>query len=158
MLMADDLDKQLEDWYNSVVNVTNLSATDKGKVTGAGAAVFADKLKVKTPMSSEKYDKFGRSTGHNNAKHGKKPRKTKHLRESITFVPGKSVDGVASGNTLVGFDSKYQAMVARFVNNGTAGMSPKEVKNMHFMEGAELDAKSEVLKAEAQAFKKVTGL
>jgi hypothetical protein len=158
MLMADDLDKQLEDWYNSVVNVTNLSATDKGKITGVGADVFAEALKSKTPISSEHYTKDGRSAGHNNAKHGQKPRKTKHLRESITFVPGKTMGGVASGNTLVGFDSKYQAMIARFVNNGTAGMSPKEVRNMHFIEEAELASQNAVLKNEAQKFKKVIGL
>ncbi len=49
-------------------------------------------------------------------------------------------------------------MIARFVNNGTAGMSPKEVKNMHFIEKSQLATKEAVLKAEAEAYKRVTGL
>ena len=49
-------------------------------------------------------------------------------------------------------------MVARFVNNGTAGMSQKEVKNMHFIEKAQNRAKNEMLKAEAEKYKEVMGL
>ena len=55
----------------------------------------------------------------------------------------------------MGFEDKYQAMVARFVNNGTAGMSQKKVKNMHFIEKAQNEAKNEMLKAEAEKYKEV---
>lgn len=152
--MANDFDDKLEDWLKSVEKKYDLTAEQKSKITGAGAAVFAEVLKNNTPVSSERYNS-GRSVGHTNWKHNEKPRKTKHLRDSITFKPGFTSGKIHSGNTTVGFDSKYQAMVARYVNNGTAGMSPKEIKNMHFIEKSQLEAKNAVLKAEAQAFKEV---
>lgn len=152
--MANDLDDKLEKWLSTVEQKYDLTAEQKSKITGAGAAVFAETLKKNTPVSSEHYNS-GRSVGHTNWKHNEKPRKTKHLRDSITFKPGFTSGKIHFGNTTVGFDSKYQAMVARYVNNGTAGMSPKEVKNMHFIEKSQLEAKNAVLKAEAQAFKEV---
>ena len=152
--MANDLDDKLEDWFKSVEKKYDLTAEQKSKITGAGAAVFAETLKKNTPVSSEHYNS-GRSVGHTNWKHNERPRKTKHLRDSITFKPGYTAGKIHSGNTTVGFDDKYQAMVARYVNNGTAGMSPKEIKNMHFIEKSQLEAKNAVLKAEAQAFKEV---
>ena len=152
-----DLDEDLLKWYEQVEKTAKLTPTQKAQITGAGAKVFANSLKQTTPMSSEHYS-GGRSVGHNNQLHGKKPRKTKHLRDSITYKPGFTSDGLFSGDTSVGFDSKYQAMVARFVNNGTAGMSQKEVKNMHFIEKAQNQAKNEMLKAEAEKYKEVMGL
>lgn len=152
--MANDLDDKLEKWLSAVEKKYDLTAEQKSKITGAGAAVFAETLKKNTPFSSEHYNS-GRSVGHTNWKHNEKPRKTKHLRDSITFKPGFTSGKIHSGNTTVGFDDKYQAMVARYVNNGTAGMSAKEVKNMHFIEKSQLESKNAVLKAEAQAFKEV---
>lgn len=155
--MANDLDDKLENWLKLVENKYDLTAEQKSKITGVGAAAFAETLKKNTPVSSEHYNS-GRSVGHTNWKHNEQPRKTKHLRDSITFKPGFTSGKIHSGNTTVGFDSKYQAMVARYVNNGTAGMSPKEVKNMHFIEKSQLESKNAVLKAETKAFKEVTDL
>lgn len=155
MQMANDFDSQLENWFKSVESTYDLSAEQKSKITGAGAAAFAEALKATTPVSSEHYGS-GRSVGHANWKHNEKPRKTKHLRDSITFKPGYTVGNIHSGNTTVGFDSNYQAMVARYVNNGTAGMSAKEVKNMHFIEKAQVASREAVLKAEIAKFKEVT--
>ena len=155
--MANDLDDKLENWLKSVEKKYDLTAEQKSKITGAGAAVFAETLKKNTPVSSEHYSS-GRSVGHTNWKHNERPRKTKHLRDSITFKPGFTSGKIHSGNTTVGFDNKYQAMVARYVNNGTAGMSAKEVKNMHFIEKSQLESKNAVLMAEAKVFKEVTNL
>lgn len=155
--MMADLDEDLLKWYEQVEKTAKLTPTQKAEITGAGAKAFAESLKNTTPMSSENYSS-SRSVGHNNQLHGKKPRKTKHLRESITFKPGFTSDKLFSGNTSVGFDSKYQAMVARFVNNGTAGMSQKEVRNMHFIEKAQNQAKDAMLRAEAEKYKEVMGL
>lgn len=154
--MVTDLDEDLLKWYQKIEDA-NLSPNQKAEITGAGAKVFASALKEATPVSSEHYN-GGRSVAHTNRLHGKKPRKTKHLRDSITYKPGFTSDKLFSGNTSVGFEDKYQAMVARFVNNGTAGMSQKEVKNMHFIEKAQNEAKSEMLKAEAEKYKEVMGL
>ena len=155
--MMADLDEDLLKWYEQVEKTAKLTPTQKAQITGAGAKAFANSLKQTTPMSSENYS-GGRSVGHNNQLHGKKPRKTKHLRDSITYKPGFTSDKLLSGNTYVGFEDKYQAMVDRFVNNGTAGMSQKEVKNMHFIEKAQNRAKNEMLKAEAKKYKEVMGL
>lgn len=155
--MANDLDDKLENWLKLVEKKYDLTAEQKSKITGAGAAVFAETLKKNTPVSSEHYSS-GRSVGHINASHGLKPRKTKHLRDSITFRPGFTSEKVMAGDTTVGFEDKYQAMIARYVNNGTAGMSPKEVRNMHFIEKSQLQARDVVLKAEAKALKEVMGL
>ena len=149
-----DLDENLLAWYKQIEKSINLTPSQKAKITGAGAKTFAQALKQNTPMSSEIYSS-GRSVGHNNRLHGKKPRKTKHLRDSITYVPGYTADDLFSGNTSVGFDSKYQAMVARFVNNGTADMSQKEVKNMHFIQQAQDRARSAMLEAEARECKEL---
>ena len=155
--MMADLGDNLLKWYEQVEKAAKLTPSQKAQVTGAGAKVFASALKKTTPVSSEHY-KGGRSVAHMNELHGRKPRKTKHLRDSITYKSGFTSDGLFSGDTSVGFDDKYQAMVARFVNNGTAGMSKKEIKNMHFIEKAQNEAKSEVLKAEAEKYKEVMGL
>lgn len=152
-----DLDKDLLKWYQKVEDAAKLSPKQKAEITGAGAKAFALALKKVTPVSSENYS-GGRSVGHNNAMHGKKARKTKHLKDSITYKPGFTSDGLFSGDTSVGFENKYQAMVARYVNNGTAGMSPKKVKNMHFIEKAQNQAKNEMLIVEAKKYKEVMGL
>lgn len=152
-----DLDENLLKWYQKVEDTAKLSPNQKAEITGAGAKAFASALKKATPVSSENYS-GGRSVGHNNALHGKKARKTKHLQDSITYKPGFTSDGLFSGDTSVGFEDKYQAMVARFVNNGTAGMSQKEIKNMHFIEKAQNEAKDEILRAEAEKYKEMIGL
>ena len=152
-----DLGENLLKWYEQVEKTAELASTQKAKITGAGAKAFSSALEQATPVSSENYS-GGRSVGHNNTLHGEKARKTKHLRDSITYKPGFTSDGLFSGDTSVGFEDKYQAMVARFVNNGTAGMSQKEVKNMHFIEKAQNEAKNEMLRAEAEKYKEVMGL
>lgn len=147
-----DFDQKLEDWYKKVAATSNLSAEKRGQITGAGAEAFTQVLKKNTPVSGENYS-VGRSVGHNNAKHGKRPRKTKHLRDSITFRPGINHDKLSTGDTAVGFDSKYSALVGRFVNNGVRNMSAKQIKNMHFFDRSAVESRELVLKAEAERMK-----
>lgn len=141
-----DFDKGLENWLKSIEEHANLSATKKAQVTGAGAAVFSQILKKNTPVSGESYSK-GRSVGH------AKGRKTKHLKDSITFKPGFNHGKLPTGDTAVGFDSKYNALVGRFVNNGVRNMSAKQVKNMHFFDQSQVEAREAILKAEAEGMK-----
>lgn len=152
-----ELDEGLEKWLKQVESATKLSINDQAEITGAGAKAYSEILKKNTPMSTESYSS-ARSVGHTNAKHGKKPRKSKHLRDSITYKAGFTMDGMKSGDTSVGFDSPYEALVARFVNNGTARMSAKQIKNMHFKDRSEVEATRVVLEAEASKYKEVTGL
>lgn len=147
-----DFDKGLEEWLKSLENATDLTASKKGKITGAGAAVLSQVIKKNTPVSGENYA-HGRSVGHNNTKHGKKPRKTKHLRDSITYKAGFDHDKLPTGNTAVGFDSTYSALVARYVNNGTRDASPKQIANLHFFDKSQVEAAKAVLKAEAERMK-----
>ncbi|TSO25293.1 HK97 gp10 family phage protein [Lactobacillus sp. LL6] len=146
-----DLAEGLDKWMKDVAETISLTTSQKSAITGAGAAVYAKVLKENTPRSTESY-KSGRKVGRANG------RKTKHLNESITFRPGYTSDKLHTGDTAVGFDSPYQDLVASFVNNGTREMSAKEVKNMHFKDRAEIEAKDAVLKANAAMYKKVTGL
>ena len=143
-----DFDKGLENWLKSIEEHANLSATKKAQVTGSGAAVFSQMFKKNTPVSGESYSK-GRSVGH------VKGRKTKHLKDSITFKPGFNHDKLPTGDTAVGFDSKYSALVARFVNNGTRDMSSKELKNMHFFDKSQVEARDAILRAEAERMKRL---
>lgn len=152
-----DLGEGLDKWMDQVDSALKLSIEDRGEVTGSGAQVYAQALEKNTPMSTESYT-GGRSVGHTNRLHGKKPRKTKHLRDSITYRPGYTSDKIHSGSTSVGFDSPYQAMVARFVNNGVQNMSAKQIRNMHFMDRTTEEAKDRVLLAEAKKYKEITGL
>src|SRR5699024_5505452 len=147
-----DLANGLENWLDSVEKSANLSATKKAKVTGAGAAVFAEVLKKNTPVSGEDYLSGG-SVGHTNAKHGKKPRKTKHLRDSITFRPGINHDRFPTGDTAVGYASKNTAFVGRFVNNVVRNMSAIKVNIIYFVDRSKTEARTAILKAEAEGMK-----
>lgn len=147
-----DFAEGLDELYEKLEQAAKLNVKKRSEITGAGAQVFARVLKENTPISGENYNK-GRSVGHNNAKHGKTPRKTKHLRDSITYRAGFNHDKLPTGDTAVGFDSKYSALVSRFVNNGTRDMSPKELKNMHFFDRSAVEARQAVLKAEAERMK-----
>lgn len=141
-----DLAEGLEKWLDNLEKSATLPATKKAKVTSAGAAVFAKVLKNNTPVSGENYLN-GRSVGH------AKGRKTKHLKDSITYKPGFNHDKLPTGDTAVGFDSEYAALVGRFVNNGTRDMSPKELRNMHFFDRSAVEARQAVLIAEAERMK-----
>ena len=77
------------------------------------------------------------------------------MKESITFKPGFNHDKLPTGDTAVGFDSKYSALVARFVNNGTRDMSSKELKNMHFFDKSQVEARDAILRAEAERMKRL---
>ncbi len=112
MRTVADLDENLLKWYEQVEKTAKYS-TQKAEITGTGAEAFASALKETTPVSSENYSS-GRSVGHNNTLHGKEARKSKHLRDSIAYKSGFTSDGLFSGDTSVGFEDKYQAMVARF--------------------------------------------
>lgn len=156
--MADnDLDKQLESWYEDVVKATKLSLEQQSEITGAGAKAYAKVLKDKTPRSDLGY-KVGRSAGHANAKHGNSHRKTQHLADMITYDPGSEVGGIRTGNTSVGWKGNYYAFLARIINNGKKQMSPLQISEMHFKDNAETQAKKEVFEAMKKKYKEVTGL
>lgn len=140
----------LNEWLEQIEAATNLSTEDVGKITGAGAEAYSEVLKEHTPVSSVDYSKGGKTTGHASK------RKTKHLKDAITFKDGHTADGVYNGNTDVGFESQYYDFVARIVNNGKKKMSAKEAQNLHFVDKATEDAKEKVFEAEKEAYLKLT--
>lgn len=143
-----DLADGLNEWMNKVDGVANLSVKDRSEITGAGAAIYSKILRENTPRSTRDYSS-GRSVGH------AKGRKHNHIQDAITYKPGWTIDRYNTGDTSVGWKDGYTAMVARFVNDGTKVMSPKEIRNMHFKDRAESLAKDSVLKAEEAKYKEV---
>lgn len=141
-----ELDKGLNDWLDKISQKVDLSIDQKSSITSAGAKTYAEVLKKNTPVSHADYSK-GRSAGHG--------RKSKHMRDAITYKPGFDVNSGHSGDTSVGWGDKYNAMVARFVNDGTRDMSPKQVANLHFKDHAEKEAADAVLKANAEKFREI---
>lgn len=125
--MADFCD-QLDNWFNDIASKSLLNIQQKATITGAGAAVFAKKLKDNTPYNPD-------------------INTDKHLRDCITYKAGRTIDGKDSGNTDVGF-TKNKAYIARFLNDGTKKMAPTYFRD-HTVE----QVKADVFAAEAVAYK-----
>lgn len=141
-----DLDKGLNDWLDKITKKVKLSTDQKTAITGEGAKTYAEVLKKNTPISHASYA-HARSAGHG--------RKSKHMRDAITYKAGYEVNDGNTGDTSVGWEDKYNALVARFVNDGTRDMSQKEISNLHFKDHAEKEAADAVLKANAEKFREV---
>ncbi|CCI82318.1 hypothetical protein [Lactobacillus hominis] len=152
--MNDDLGDFLNGWIDNAEKGLTLSTKDKEKITGAGAEVFSQILRDRTPRSNEVYFR-GRSAGHANAKHHNSHRKTKHLQDSITYKAGYTADKTHTGDTDVGFEDHYYDFLAKIINNGKHKMSDKELSNMHFIDKAQQASVRVVEEAELKAFKEV---
>ena len=87
--MTVDLDKGLNDWLDKITKKVDLSTSQKSAITGEGAKTYAEVLKKNTPMSHTSYA-HARSAGHG--------RKSKHMRDAITYKAGYEVN---DGNTGV---------------------------------------------------------
>ena len=141
-----DFTEGLDGWLEKIEKRTNLSISQKSEITSAGAKAYAETLKAHTPYSHANYA-HGRSAGHG--------RKSKHMRDAITYKPGYEINSGHTGDTSVGWGDKYNAMVARFVNDGTRDMSAKQIANLHFKDHAEKTAADAVPKANAEKYSEV---
>lgn len=126
------LDEALDEWLKQVGKVANMSYSDQAKITSAGAEVMADKYREATEA---KHPNVG------------KPGKYGHLSDDISSQ-SKNVDGELDGTSTAGFTQKE--FVARFLNDGT-----KFIQGDHFVDDARAAAQTEVLKAEAEEYKKL---
>ncbi|MES5177601.1 hypothetical protein ABVC56_11450 [Lactobacillus crispatus] len=79
------------------------------------------------------------------------------MRDAITYKAGYEINDGQTGDTSVGWEDKYNALVARFVNDGTRDMSQKEISNLHSKDHAEKEAADAVLKANAEKFREIFG-
>lgn len=145
----------LEQWYDKLDKKFTLTADNKAKITGAGAEAYAKVLHDYTPRSNVKYTRKGRSVSHYNKKHGVKPRKHKHLQDTITFKQGYTSDGYHTGVTDVGWTTKYDNFLAKIINNGTHKMSDKQIANKHFIDRAMEASKEAVIEAEKKAYEEL---
>jgi len=141
--MSDNFGKTIENWYNKVESASKLTTADIAKITGAGAKVYAEILKANTPV------------GKNRHVYKSKRRKTKHLKNTITYKNGFTADNINNGNTDVGFSGKYYDFVARITNNGKKVMSAKEMKNLHFMDKALEQARPKIIEAEKREYSRI---
>ena len=134
--MADDNNfvGQLEGWYNQIVKRAKLTTAQKTEINTAGAKVFQEVLREETPYNPD--------------------RKGVHMRDAITFVPGKNADNLPNGATDVGWD-KDHAYIARIMNDGKKKMSPKEQAQLHFKDHAVEKARPLVLAAKAEAYRRI---
>lgn len=123
-----DFEGQLNAWMNGLEHKTKLSLNDKVELTTAGAEAFKKVLEEETPYNVENQHKI-------------------HLRDAITYKPGKNADNLPNGATDVGWD-KDHAYIARIVNDGQKVMTPKRVAQLHFKDHAV--EKARILVSEAQ--------
>lgn len=133
--MADDFETAMNGWLNKVESQLSPSTAKRAEITGVGGAIFARELKSETPRSDVDYGETGKKAGHATI------RKTKHLQDSITYMPGFIVGGLNTGDTDVGYEDHYFDFVARINNNERkTPMSPKQLKNLHFAQRAQAKA------------------
>lgn len=145
-----NLDSGIEQWLNIVEQHTNISNGEKSEITGAGAKVFAESLKKNTPVSGLDYSKGkGRRAGHASKS------KRAHLKDMITYEAGVDAEKEKTGNTVVGYDGKYFNFVAAITNNGKKIMSPKQLKNLHFVERSRQESEDKIQKAMQEKYRNI---
>lgn len=130
-----DFERQLDSWINSIENRAKLSVAEKTAMTTAGAEALKKVLVEETPYNSDNQHKT-------------------HLRDAITYKPGKNVDNLPNGATDVGWD-KDHAYIARIVNDGQKVMTPKRVSQLHFKDHAVEKAKPLVLEAQRKVYQQI---
>lgn len=110
--MADDFLDQIDQFQKELNEAFNLSVDDKEKITNAGAEVFYNQLKDKTPESDRAH------TG-------------KTLKEDLGKSKG-NIDGVEDGTTSVGWyaGKNGKAYIANFMDKGTK-FYPRHAENDH---------------------------
>ena len=135
--MADDMDfeGQLNSWMNGIESKAKLSLKDKVELTSAGAEVFKKILEEETPYNVESHHKV-------------------HLRDTITYKPGKNTDNLPNGATDVGWD-KDHAYIARIVNDGQKVMTAKRTAQLHFKDHAVEKARLLVSEAQKKAYQRM---
>lgn len=147
--MANNFEDALSEFYNHAEKMVNLDEKQRSEVTSAGAEAFSNALKEVTPKSAVSY-----ATGPK--KSGKGAKHRQHLVDTITYVPGKNADGLENGDTAVGFQYKDDDFLVHIINDGKKKMSTKEMKNLHFLERAEANARDEMGKAMSRKIAEVT--
>lgn len=135
--MADDMDfeGQLNAWMNGIEKKAKLSLKDKIELTSAGAEAFKKVLEEETPYNAESNHKV-------------------HLKDAITYNPGKNADNLPNGATDVGWD-KDHAYIARIVNDGQKVMTPKRVAQLHFKDHAVEKARTLVSEAQKKVYQQI---
>lgn len=136
-----DLDESLNDWFEEISKATDLTISEKTRITGAGAKVLANELSEATRQKHYRPHKDGASDI--------------HLANSITYQEN-DIDGEKNGHSTVGFKYKKgngtynKAFIARFLNDGTV-----KIQGDHFFDNARNSAASDVFAAERKEYRRI---
>ncbi|GEK28518.1 HK97-gp10 family putative phage morphogenesis protein [Furfurilactobacillus siliginis] len=129
----------LEDQLQSFMERANKlvpNTETKSKITKAGAEAYKNRLRAQTKAkhySSHKDEKYG------------------HMADNIDYV-NSNIDGVNDGTSVVGWNNRYHAMNARFLNDGTRKIQPD-----HFVDVARRNSREAILQAEKDEYEKQVG-
>lgn len=130
-----DFEGQLDSWMSSIENKAKLSAAQKTAMTAAGAETLKKILEDETPYNPDGNHKV-------------------HLRDTITYSPGKNADNLPNGATDVGWD-KDHAYIARIVNDGQKVMTSKRISQLHFKDHAVEKARPLVFEAQRKIYQQI---
>nr|WP_065868604.1 HK97-gp10 family putative phage morphogenesis protein [Streptococcus mutans] len=128
-----DFEKEINNWLNTVQNISDLSLSEKEKITSAGAEVFRERLEKET--REKHYSK------HKDPICG-------HMADNITVQTKGNNGGVAT----VGWENHYHANNAMFLNDGT-----KKIKADHFVTNLQNsdEVKQKVFEAEKEIYDQI---
>lgn len=133
MANEKDFSVQLGDWLNDVGRAAMNSASDREKVTKAGAKALAANLERVT-----------------REKHNSDDNETTHLADTVTWN-ATDLDGVHDGTATAGFSEKgKRAYIARFLNDGTVKRTGD-----HFVDINRQESVNDVVAAERKAYRKL---
>lgn len=143
-----DLFEQLNDWTDSIEDMTNLSITDQLEITQAGAKAYQKGL---TDITRTKHFQHNEGVVKNS-----KGEIIGHLADSV-IVSGKNIDGIKNGNATVGFN-KQHARIARLLNNGWRYKSHGKLKTKagdSFIENSRVTLQQQIAEAEYAKAKEI---
>lgn len=131
-----DFEKEINNWLNTVQDISDLSLSEKEEITNEGAKVFQKELEEVT-----------REKHYSN----KKDLKYGHMADGLS-IQFTNADGRKNGVAIVGWKNNYHAENARRLNDGT-----KKIKADHFVTNLQNsdEVKQKVFKAEKEIYDQI---
>lgn len=107
------MEEILNSWLKQVESLSDVSISDRAKITGAGAEVFKQELEVETNRKHR--------SNHNDKVYG-------HAADHITMQRSNS-EGRRTGVSTAGWENRYHAVNMQRLNDGT-----RKYKADHFID------------------------
>lgn len=143
-----DLYEQLNDWTDSLDEVTNLSVVDQLEITQAGAKAYKRGLEQ---ITRTKHFQHNESVVKNS-----KGEIIGHLADGV-LISNKNIDGIKTGSSTVGFN-KQHARIARLLNNGWRYKTKKGIETKvgdSFVENSRQELQTQIADAEYAKAKEI---